>query len=64
MNPSSPAPTAPARLLYKPELSSAGVRDGFPTKEDLFEVYMRVLPPKQKLGTSFRESEQICFAAL
>lgn len=61
MNPSSLAPTAPARLLCEPDLSSAGVTDGFPIREDLFEVYMRVLPPKQKLDTSFGESGQSCF---
>lgn len=47
MNPSFLAPTAPAKLLCDPELSSALVRDiFFPIKEDKFEAWMRVLPPK------------------
>lgn len=64
MNLSSPAPIAPARLLSEPELISAEVRDGFPTRGDSFEVSINVLPPKQKQGTSFGESGQICSAAL
>lgn len=64
MNPSSLAPTASARLLCDPDLSSAGVTDGFPIREDHFEVFMRVLPPKQKLDTSFGESGQSCFSVV
>lgn len=62
MNSSSLSPTVSARLLCEPDLSSAGVTDGFPIREDLFEVYMRVIPPKQKLDTSFGESGQSCFS--